>query len=183
MQAAFPGRDSTIALEEFAEREFITDSTAKLYVKGDGLTSGVSMHLSSCCSPIPGDRIVGLQTPGRGVVIHTIDCDILATDGKNAQWLDIGWRRAAEHATSTGRVTATVEHVPGALADVTKIIGESNGNLININTVQRSTTFFDMIFDVEVTDNKHLMHIIAALRTSAYVVAAQRTMGEFNLAE
>ncbi len=183
MASAFPGRDSTIALEEFAEREFITDSTVKLYVKGDGLTSGVSLHLSDCCSPIPGDRIVGLQKPGRGVVIHTIDCDVLDTDGKNAQWLDIGWRRAAELATSTGRVTATVEHVPGALADVTKIVGESGGNLININTVQRSTTFFDMIFDVEVTDNKHLMHIIAALRTSAYVVAAQRTMGEFTLAE
>ena len=182
MQAVFPGRESTKALEEYANREFITDSTAKLYVKGDGLTAGVSMHLSDCCSPIPGDRIVGLQMPGRGVLIHTIDCDVLA-DSETGIWLDIGWRRAAQHATSTARVSATVEHVPGALADVTKIIGEASGNLININTVQRSTTFFDMIFDLEVTDNRHLMQIIAALRASAYVVAAQRLMGEYSAAE
>jgi len=183
MQAAFPGRESTKAIEEYADREFITDSTAKLYVKGDGLTAGVSLHISDCCSPIPGDRIVGVQTPGKGVVIHTIDCDILAASEAHGHWLDIGWRRAAKHATSTARVTATVEHVPGALADVTKIIGEAGGNLININTVQRSPTFFDMIFDIEVNDNRHLMQIIAALRTSAYVVAAQRMMGEFTPAE
>lgn len=177
MQAAFPGRESTKALEEMASREFITDSTAKLYVKGDGLTAGVSLHLSDCCSPIPGDRIVGFQKPGKGVVIHTMDCDVLAAED-SGEWLDIGWRRAAQHASSTARITATVEHVPGALADVTKIIGEAAGNLININTVRRSETFFDMIFDIEVLDNRHLMQIIAALRTSAYVVAAQRTMGE-----
>ena len=183
MIAAFPGRESTKVMEDFASREFITDSTAKLYVKGDGLTAGVSMHLSDCCSPIPGDRIVGVQKPGRGVLIHTIDCDVLASIDDHDEWLDIGWRRAAQHAMSTGRVSATVEHVPGALADVTKIVGEAGGNLINILTVQRSPTFFDMIFDVEVTDNRHLMQIIAALRTSAYVVAAQRLMGEFSPAQ
>ncbi len=183
MQAVFPGRESTKAIQEYANREFITDSTAKLYVKGDGLTSGVSMHLSDCCSPIPGDRIVGVQTPGKGVVIHTIDCDVLAESEEMGDWLDIGWRRAAQHATSTARITATVEHVPGALADVTKIIGEAGGNLIKINTLQRSPTFFDMIFDLEVTDNRHLMQIIAALRASAYVVAAQRLTGDYAAAE
>jgi len=183
MQAVFPGRESTKAIEDYASREFITDSTAKLYVKGDGLTAGVSLHISECCSPIPGDRIVGIQTPGRGVVIHTIDCDVLANSQDMDVWLDIGWRRAAQHATSTARVTATVEHVPGALADVTKIIGEAGGNLINITTVQRSPTFFDMIFDVEVTDNRHLMQIIASLRASAYVVAAQRMMSDSAASE
>ena len=183
MQAVFPGRESTKAIEEYANREFITDSTAKLYVKGDGLTSGISMHLSDCCSPIPGDRIVGVQTPGKGVVIHTIDCDVLAESEEMGDWLDIGWRRAAAHATSTARITATVEHVPGALADVTKIIGEAGGNLIKINTLQRSPTFFDMIFDLEVNDNRHLMQIIAALRASAYVVAAQRLTGDYAAAE
>ncbi len=179
MQAVFPGRESTRAVEDYANREFITDSTAQLYVKGDGLTQGVSLHLSNCCSPIPGDRIVGIQTRGRGVAIHTIDCDVLASmDDQQDLWLDIAWRRAVEHAASTGRVFATLEHVPGALADATKIIGEAGGNLINIKTLQRSPTFFDMLIDIEVTDNRHLLSIIAALRASAYVVTAQRAMSE-----
>ncbi len=183
MQSVFPGRESTKALEEYASREFITDSTAKLYVKGDGLTAGVSLHLSDCCSPIPGDRIVGVQKQGRGVVVHTIDCDVLSETEDMGVWLDIGWRRAAQHATSTARVTATVEHVPGALADVTKIIGEAGGNLLNITTVKRSPTFFDLVFDIEVNDNRHLMQIIAALRTSAYVVTARRMMSDNSAAD
>lgn len=176
MNAVFPGRGSQSPIDDIITRDVITDSTAKLYVKGDGLTAGVSLHLSECCSPIPGDRIVGIQSAGKGVVIHTIDCDVLAglEDDQDA-WLDIGWRRSVLHTASTGRVTATLEHVPGALADVTKIIGEAGGNLTNIKTISRSPTFFDMIMDVEVRDNRHLLQIIAALRASTYVVAAQRT--------
>jgi hypothetical protein len=42
-----------------------------------GLTPGVAVHLAGCCHPIPGDRIVGIQTTGKGVTIHTIDCETL----------------------------------------------------------------------------------------------------------
>ena len=61
------------------------------------------------------------------------------------------------------------------LADVTKIIGDSKGNLININTTRRSRAFFDMIIDVEVRDTRHMMSIIAALRASAFVVKVNRS--------
>jgi len=157
----------------------IDDNTAKLYVKGEGLRAGVSMHLSDCCSPIPGDRIVGYQSEGRGVDIHAIDCEVLAgLEDHQGRWLDLGWRRAAAQTASTGRVTTTVEHVPGALADVTKIVGEAGGNLTNIKTLKRSPSFFDMVIDIEVTDNRHLIQIVAALRASAYVVSANRTRAE-----
>ena len=180
MNSVFPGRESTKTLDNFVNRDIIDDNSAKLYVKGEGLREGVSMHLSSCCSPIPGDRIVGYQSEGRGVNIHAIDCDVLAgLEDQQDRWLDLGWRRAAEHTASTGRITTTVEHVPGALADVTKIVGEAGGNLTNIKTLKRSPSFFDMILDIEVTDNRHLIQIVAALRASAYVVSAKRTRAEF----
>ena len=177
MTAVFPSRKSEASQFDLSSRDFISDRTAKLYVKGDGLTAGVSLHFSDCCSPIPGDRIVGIQSlEGKGVEIHTIDCEALESfEGDEERWLDIGWRRSVQHAASTGRITATLEHVPGALADVTKIIGEAGGNLTNIKTVSRSPTFFDMIIDVEVRDNRHLLQIIAAMRASTYVVSAGRT--------
>lgn len=179
MNAVFPGRDIAKQVEEYTQREFITDKTAKLYVRGDGLTPGVSLHFGDCCSPIPGDRIVGIHAPGRGVVIHTIDCEGLAALGDDqGQWLDISWRRTAEHAASVGRITATLEHVPGALADVTKIIGEAGGNLTSIKTVKRSSTFFDMLMVVEVRNNRHLSQIIAAMRASTFVVAAKRARAD-----
>jgi len=179
MNAVFPGRESTKTLDEFVNRDIIDDNTARLYVKGEGLRAGVSMHLSDCCSPIPGDRIVGYQSEGRGVDIHAIDCEVLAgLEDQQDRWLDLGWRRAASQTASTGRITTTVEHVPGALADVTKIVGEAGGNLTNIKTLVRSPSFFDMVIDIEVSDNRHLIQIVAALRASAYVVSANRTRAE-----
>ncbi|MGB0908234.1 MAG: RelA/SpoT family protein [Maricaulaceae bacterium] len=179
MNAVFPGRENTEDLDTYQHRDLIDDSTAKLYIKGEGMTPGQGLHLSECCSPIPGDRIVGIQRVGKGIDLHTIDCEILGTlDEPDGNWLDLGWRRAAKQSASIARVTVTVEHVPGALADVTKNIGEANGNLTNIKTVKRSPSFFDMVLDVEVTDNRHLSQIIAALRASAYVVSAKRTRAE-----
>ena len=61
---------------------------------------------------------------------------------------------------------------------MTKIVGEALGNITNIKTMSRSSTFFDMVLDVEVTDNRHLIQILAALRASAYVVSAKRTRAE-----
>lgn len=179
--AVFPELKNRDADEQMASRDIISDRTARLYVKGEGLSHGIGLHLKPCCSPIPGDRIVGLQSHIGGIDIHTIDCEELAKhEGDPENWIDLGWRRAAEMAASTARVTATVQHVPGALADVTRIVGENSGNLINIKTLQRSPAFFDMVFDVEVRDNRHLLAIIAALRTSTYVVAADRTRSQID---
>ena len=110
---------------------------------------------------------------------HTIDCETLAgLEDNQDRWLDLGWRRAAAQTASKGRISITVEHIPGAIADVTKIVGEALGNITNIKTMSRSSTFFDMVIDVEVTDNRHLIQILAALRASAYVVSAKRTRAE-----
>ncbi|CAM3787403.1 GTP pyrophosphokinase rsh [Litorimonas haliclonae] len=182
MDLIFPARRKDPSQSIVLRREVIQDSTARLYVKGDGLREGISLHLSSCCSPIPGDRIIGLQNvedEKGGIRIHTIDCETLSSTNVDPDdWLDLGWRRSADQSSATGRMTVTVEHVPGALADLTKIIGESGGNLVNIKTVKRSPVFFDMIMDVEVRDNRHLVQIIAALRASAYVISAERARGE-----
>ncbi len=182
MELIFPARRKEPSKPMALRREVIQDSTARLYVKGDGLREGISLHLSNCCSPIPGDRIIGLQNvedEKGGIRIHTIDCETLSSTNIDPDdWLDLGWRRSADQSSATGRMTVTVEHVPGALADLTKIIGESDGNLVNIKTVKRSPVFFDMIMDVEVRDNRHLVQIIAALRASAYVISAERSRGE-----
>jgi len=176
VDAVFPGRSEGDAEGSVEDLDLIDDASVELYVKGDGLNPGKGLYLAPCCSPIPGDRIIGLQDRGRGIVIHTIDCDELAAEEDQSEsWIDLAWRRAAEQTASTARVIITVQHVPGALADVTKIIGEAQGNLTNIKTMRRSPTFFDLVIDVDVRDTRHLMSIIAALRASAFVVKVNRS--------
>lgn len=175
MTGVFPGRKHSKEIQDFENRDLIDDNTAKFYVKGEGLRQGVSLHLSECCCPIPGDRIVGIHTKEKGIVIHTIDCDNLATlENQPENWLDLAWRRNVDKTASIGQITATIEHVPGALAAIATIIGEAGGNLTNIHTLKRSPSFFDMVMDVEVTDAKHLSQIVAAMRASAYVVSVRR---------
>ena len=176
VEAVFPGQTDAKTEGGVVGLDIIDDDSASLYVKGTDISPGQAFHLAPCCSPIHGDRIIGLQAQGRGIVIHTIDCDELAQEEDQIDnWIDLTWRRAAEQAGSTGRLVIIVQHVPGALADVTKIIGDSQGNLTNIKTLRRSPTFFDMTIDIEVRDSRHLMSIVAALRASAFVVKVNRS--------
>jgi len=175
LDAAFPGR-----LDErgdTTDRALIEDEKARLYVRGRGLTPGVTLHFASCCSPLPGDRIVGMLIPDKGVEIHTIDCERLAEfeEGEMDQWLDLAWTPEAEgNAVSMARIRAVLHNEPGALAKVAQTVGENRANIANVRTLNRATDFFEMLFDVEVFDTRHLANLLAALRMSEIVVSAER---------
>lgn len=175
--AAFPGLEEKIRKEE--ARKPMEVEKAKLYVRGGDLTPGVALHFAECCHPIPGDRIIGVQVPGEGVVIHTIDCDRLeALEETNPVWVDLAWTQAALTRTlATGRIVVTVENARGVLAELCGIIAENEGDIINLKMAKRTVDFFDMIFDVEVADARHLTNIVAALRTSKAVKDVDRVRG------
>jgi GTP pyrophosphokinase/guanosine-3',5'-bis(diphosphate) 3'-pyrophosphohydrolase len=177
VSAAFPGLAEKLRIED--EREPIESRKARLYVQGGHLSPGGALHFAECCSPIPGDRIVGVQSEGRGVDIHTIDCERLAgLDEDGAEWIDLAWTdQAREHGLAVGRILATVENTRGALAQLCKIIADHQGNILDVHTTKRTTDFFDMRFDVEVADVKHLTNIIAAMRTSKAVREVERVRG------
>jgi len=176
--AAFPGLEEKVRKDE--GRKPMEREKAKLYVKGSELTPGVALHFAECCSPIPGDRIIGVQIPGKGVEVHTIDCETLAAleDDPNINWVDLAWTQTALHRTlATGRIIATVENKRGVLAELCQIIAENEGDILNLRLAKRTVDFFDMIFDVEVADAKHLTNILAAMRTSKAVKEVERVKG------
>ena len=165
-----------------SDRELINDEKARLYVHGRGLTPGVTLHFARCCSPLPGDRIVGVLRPGRGVDIHVIDCEQLGgleDDAELVNWIDLRWTPEAEaDSVSIGRLIATVRNEPGALAEIASAVGEARGNIANVKTLHRTRDFFDMAFDIEVFDARHLSNILAALKTCDRVVAAERARAD-----
>lgn len=176
LDAVFPGRKDAKRLRG-RPRWLIREEKAQLFVRGKDkdLTPGVTLHFAKCCTPLPGDRIVGILQPEIGVEVHTIDCDTLADfDEDKDRWVDLDWTPEAEKATAMSRVLVTVVHEAGVLAEIAQIVGENNGNITDVSTLNRSTDFFDMRLDIEVLDAKHLSHIIAALRASRSVVKAKR---------
>jgi GTP pyrophosphokinase/guanosine-3',5'-bis(diphosphate) 3'-pyrophosphohydrolase len=148
-------------------------------VAGGEMTAGVTMHLAECCSPLPGDRIVGVLIPERGIEVHVIDCARLADyEGQADHWLDLRWKPKGEaDALAVGRIHVTTANRRGALALLAKTVSDAQGNIINVKTLKRSPDFFDFEFDVEVEDSKRLTQIVAALRALAVVDSADRVKG------
>ena len=96
-------------------------------------------------------------------------------DGEGEGWIDLRWTpEALSDAVSIGRVNATVRNEPGALAEIAGAVGEARGNIANIRTLTRSKDFFDMSFDIEVFDARHLSNIVAALKTCERVISVER---------
>lgn len=140
-----------------------------------GLIPGMAVHYARCCHPLPGDRIVGIVTTGRGVTIHTIDCDQLEQfSNEPERWLDLAWEGESGARTHIGRVKMVVANEPGTLGTLSTVIAKNLGNITNLKILNRTTDFFDMLMDIEVRDVKHLTNIIAALRANAAVNTVER---------
>lgn len=143
-----------------------------------GLIPGMAVHMARCCHPLPGDRIVGIITTGKGVTIHTIDCDTLETFADTPErWIDVSWGNQNEEDGQVGRLDITFQNESSALSTVTMVINKNGGNLANLKVTNRTVDFWDMILDIYVTDTKHLNNIIAALRATPYVTAVERAKG------
>lgn len=145
-----------------------------------GLIPGMAVHFARCCHPLPGDSIVGIVATGRGVTIHTTDCETLDSfRDMPERWIDVDWGdgQGREVAGLVGRLTIVVTNRPNSLGALTTIIGKGNGNILNLKIVNRSVDFFDILVDVEVKDTKHLMNVIAALRSNSAIISVDRAKG------
>lgn len=144
-----------------------------------GLIPGMAVHFARCCHPLPGDRIVGIVTTGKGVTIHTIDCETLETFADTPErWIDVSWGEGPDSPEShVGRLELTMLNEAGALATVSTVIAKNGGNITNLKITNRSLDFWEMLVDVYVSDTRHLNNIIAALRATPEISTVERARG------
>ncbi len=183
MKAVYPGYKQS-KLEKVVKplKSVFGKSVKKDKTKGEplkikGLIPGMAVHFAGCCHPLPGDRIVGIVTTGKGVAVHTIDCKLLEKFADEPErWLDISWGEAAEEGPHVGRLKIMLANEPGSLGDLSNLIARNNGNISNLNIVNRTVSYFELLVDVEVKDLKHLTDIIAALKASKVVSYVSRSV-------
>jgi GTP pyrophosphokinase len=155
------------------------DDKGEFAVPIHGLIPGMAVHLGACCHPLPGEQIVGISSTGKGLTIHTTDCDTLE-NFVNApeQWVDVHWEaNAEEEGGHIGRLLVTLANRPGSLAALTGVIGRGQGNITNLKINERAVDFFEMQIDVEVSSVDHLTDIIAGLRADPAVGQVERERG------
>jgi len=141
-----------------------------------GLTPGAAVHLADCCHPIPGDRIVGIRASGKGIMVHTIDCDQLeAFAHVPDRWLDLSWQPPDERPERfVARLAVVLTNEPGSWAAVATLLASNEANIANLKLSHRDVQFHTYVLDVEVSDLSHLTNIIAALRAARVVSSVER---------
>ena len=144
-----------------------------------GLNSELPIKFAPNGGAVPGDRIVGIVSPGEGITIYPIQSPALKDfEDEPERWLDVRWD-IDEATPQRFPARLLVENVnePGALAQIAAVIAEHDGNIDNINMSRRSRDFTDLTIDLEVYDLKHLSAIIAQLRAKAVVSKVERVNG------
>ena len=143
-----------------------------------GLIPGMAVHYARCCHPLPGDRIVGIVTTGKGVTIHTIDCETLESFNDSPErWIDVAWDVGDSPEEHVGRINLVVANEPGSLGTLSTVIGKNGGNITNLKITSRNTDFFELLIDIDVKDAKHLTNIMAALRATPVINSVDRARG------
>lgn len=137
------------------------------------------VHLAKCCSPVPGDAIVGYVTRGRGVTIHRADCPNVLTEGEDAHRLiDVHWRSKAD---TTQSFNAELEiygyNRSGLLNDVLQTLNAQTKNLNNINGRVDHDQMADIHVTVGITNLAHLERMIDAIKNIPDIYEVKRTNG------
>ncbi len=147
---------------------------SKESMKIKGIVSGMAIHYAHCCHPLPGERIVGIVTTGKGITVHALDCFALEKFNDMPEiWLELSWDREGQ-SFHKGSLVAVLANEPGSLADVTKIISLNDGNISNIQVFSRDLDYYKFNIDLEIKNITHLNQIIAAMRLSEFVESVER---------
>jgi guanosine-3',5'-bis(diphosphate) 3'-pyrophosphohydrolase len=147
---------------------------AGVYVEG---LDDVMIHLARCCTPVPGDEIVGFVTQGRGVSVHRADCAnaTALADRSKERLIEVEWDRGNE-----GVFVATIEvqafDRSRLLADVSRVVSEHHLNIVAASTATTPDRVSRMAFDVELADPTHLHSLISALKHLDGVFDAYRQL-------
>src|SRR5579872_3492128 len=144
-----------------------------------GINSDLPVKFAPNGGAVPGDRIVGIVSPGEGITIYPIQSPALKEfEEQPERWLDVRWD--VDEATPQrfpARILVDNVNEPGSLAQVATVIAEHDGNIDNISMSRRSPDFTELTIDLEVYDLKHLSAIIAQLRAKAVVARVERVNG------
>ncbi|MDD2721273.1 MAG: bifunctional (p)ppGpp synthetase/guanosine-3',5'-bis(diphosphate) 3'-pyrophosphohydrolase [Gallionella sp.] len=149
-----------VARQLACNSEAPTETLSKSVITIQG-TEGMAVQFANCCHPIPGDIIIGLIKPGKGLIIHTHDCSTL-NPGNNGQWLDVAWDKNITR-TFAVNLKLLVANKRGVLARVAAAIADAESNIENVSFAAEDE-YTVLRFTLEVSNRHHLASIMRSLR-------------------
>ena len=134
-----------------------------ILIKGVG---NVSVHLSRCCHPVPGDEIVGYITRGRGVTIHRTDCTNVLNfpEAERVRLIEAEWAGAENTGSFAANVDVFAENRIGLLIDISKIFTDADIDVKSVNVRINKKDQASINFGFEVKDTDELKRIGEKIR-------------------
>jgi len=142
----------------------------------------VAVRFSKCCSPVPGDEIVGFITRGRGVTIHRTDCiNVLnLPEIERARLIEADWAQSASGGPSEKYVVEVniyAHNRSGLLADISKTLTERNIDIVSMNTRTNKQGLATLSTAFQISSREELNQILSKLHNIDSVVDIERTSG------
>ncbi|WBU55531.1 RelA/SpoT family protein [Paracoccus sediminicola] len=144
-----------------------------------GLEADQSLSRATCCQPLPGERIVGITYRGRGVIIHSIDCPVLAgldNEEDLKRWVDLQWREGRHPPAYPVTLTATIRHDAGVLGRICTLIGSQGANISDLVFIDRKPDFYRLQIEVELHGMDQLHALLTALEAESDVAQVTRLL-------
>lgn len=175
------GRFAATNRKATADRVKTPDGAARFtsVISIGGVNSDLPVKFAPNGGAVPGDRIVGIVTPGEGITIYPIQSPALKDfEEEPERWVDVRWD-VDESSPQRFPARLFLQNVnePGSLAQIATVIADHDGNIDNITMHRRSPDFTEQTIDLEVYDLKHLSAIINQLRAKAVVAKVERVNG------
>src|SRR4030043_1026620 len=114
-----------------------------------------------CCNPVPGEKVIGFITRGRGVTIHTVDCQNVIDDDPNRK-VEVEWDSTKEYSYPV-RIRIYSEDKKGLLAEISASISSNEANITNAKIDTTDDKKAISTFEVEIQDLNHLKKVIKGL--------------------
>jgi guanosine-3',5'-bis(diphosphate) 3'-pyrophosphohydrolase len=159
-------------LPQISKHNTANDDKNPVYVTNGG---NVRIELAHCCTPIPGDDIVGYISKGKGIVVHRVNCPNMAKDGAKARQLPVFWKENLGISSYPVSVSVYANDRPGLLADILTCLAGKNVNVNDIKAHIITATMNDVVtMTLYVSDSKTLDDVFAELKSVKGVYDCER---------
>lgn len=142
----------------------------------NGAFYGTVVKVAEGFFPLPGDEIVGIVTPGQGVVVYPANArELAAFEDSRERWVPMQWGEENNHLYAS-RVDLTAVNRTGSLSVITQTIADFDANITNLSMIHLNEDFCDLTVDVEVRDKEHMEQLVSALQGSRVISKAKRVI-------
>ena len=175
----YPNYQQPLSTKKSSSKKAIKKNTPKIShskIAITGLTDGIAIQFGKCCHPLPGDRIIGIVTTGKGVTVHRIGClNLEKFVSMPDRWLDIAWKddnNEKDH--FIGCISVTLSNEPASLSAVVDIIGKANISIDNLKFTSHHDDFSEIVIKLVISRREQLEDIITSLQILANVYSVKR---------